>query len=163
MDEHSRGTTTRYVTQCLNGSCKRTTTSVEHGTALGLVAKRGRDLFIDKHGNLCTSRCHRAQASPRLYLVMDGPELRFTRSIGYATLFPEPSQLLQRVIEMVQINCEFCARIEIGNEHHALKITLPRRSSHQTASLKAKMKADKTGRPVPILPRSRSRPRPRME
>ena len=35
-------------------------------------AKRGHDLFIDKQGNLCTSRCHGARASRRLHLVMDG-------------------------------------------------------------------------------------------
>ncbi len=163
MEDDPHGKTTTYLTQCLDGSCKRTTTSVEHGTALGLIARRGHDLFIDKDGNLCTSRCHGAQASRRLYLVIDGSELRFTPSIGRATLFPEPNHVLQRVIEMVQINCEHCARIEIGNEHQALKITLPRRSPHQTASLKAKMEADRTGRAVPISPRGSSRPRPRME
>lgn len=72
------------------------------------------DLFIDKKGNLCTSRCHEAQASRRLYLVLEGSEMRFTCSIGHATLLSDPSQLLQRVIEMVQINCEHCARIELG-------------------------------------------------
>lgn len=155
MDEHCRGKTTTYLTQCLDGSCKRTTTTVEYGTPLGLVARRGHDLFTDKQGNLCTSRCHEAQASRRLYLVMEGSEMRFTCSIGHATLLADPSQLLQRVIEMVQINCEHCARIELGNEHQALKITLPGRTSHQSASLKAKMKADRTGRPVPISPSKR--------
>ena len=109
MDEDCHGKTTTYLTQRLDGSCKRTTTTVEHGTPLGLVAKRRHDLFIDKEGNLCTSRCHEAQASRRLYLVMEGPEMRFTCSIGHATLLPDPSQLFQRVIEMVQINCEHCA------------------------------------------------------
>lgn len=156
MDDHALEKATTYLTQCLDGSCKRTTTSVEHGTALGLVAKRGHDLFTDKEGNLCTSRCLGARASRRPYLVMDGTEMRFTPSNGQATLFPEPSHLLQGVVELVQINCEFCARIEIGNEHQAVKIAPPRRSSHQAASLKAKMKADRTGRPVPIS-------RPKME
>lgn len=150
MGEHHRSKTTTYLTQCLDGSCKRTTTTVEHGTPLGLVAKRGHDLFTDKKGSLCTARCHEAQASRRLYLVPEGSEIRFTCSIGHATLLADPSQLLQRVIGMVQINSEHCARIEIGNEHEALKIKLPRRTPHQIASLKAKMKADRTGRPVPI-------------
>lgn len=160
MDEHCRGKTTTYLKQCLDGSCQRTTTTIERGTPLGLVAKRGHDLFIDKNGNLCTSRCREAQASRRLYLVMDGPEMHFTSSIGDATLLADPGPPLQRVIEMVQINCEDCARIEIGNEHQALKIALPRRTPHQMASLKAKMKADRTGRPVPIsLRATTSRPR----
>lgn len=150
MDEDCRGKTTTYRTQRLDGSCKRTTTTVEHGTPLGLAAKRGRDLFIDKEGNLCTSRCHGAQASRGMYLVLEGLDIRFTGSIGHATLLPDPSQLLERVIEMVQINCEHCARLEIGNEREALKIALPPRTPYQTASLKAKMKADRTGRPVPI-------------
>lgn len=154
MDEHCRGKTTAYLTQRLDGTCKRIKTTIEHGTPLGLVAKRGNDLFIDKKGNLCTSRCREAQASRRLYLVFEGPEMRFTCSIGHATLLPDPSHLLQRIIEMVQITCEHCARIEVGNEHQALKFKLPRRTPHQTASLKAKMKADRTGRPVPISPRS---------
>lgn len=157
MDDRDRGKTTMSLTQCSDGSCRRTTTRVELGTPLGLVAKQGHDLFIDTHGNLCTSRCHEAQASRRLYLVREGPEMRFTCSIGHATLLADPSQLLQRVIEMVQINCEHCARIEIGNEHQALKVALPRRTSHQSASLKAKMKADRTGRPVPISPSKRPR------
>lgn len=177
MDEDCHGKTTTYLTQRLDGSCKRTTTTAEHGTPLGLVAKRRHDLFIDKEGNLCTARCHGSQASRRLYLVMEGPEMRFTCSIGHATLLPDPSQLLQRVIEMAQINCEHCALLEIGNEHQALKITLPRRTPYQMASLKAKMKADRTGRPVPISLHSKrasrqrrlgadqtfSRRRPRME
>lgn len=150
MDEHCRGNTTEYLTRRLDGSCKRTTATVEHGTPIGLVAKRAHDLFIDKKGNLCTSRCPEARASRRLYLVLEGPEMRFTRSIGHATLLADPSQLLQRVIEMVQINCEHCGQIEIGNEHRALKITLTRRTPHQIASLRAKMKADRTGRPVSI-------------
>lgn len=168
MDEPCRGRTKTHLTQRLDGSCKRTTTTVEHGTPLGLVAKRRHDLFIDMNGNLCTSRCHQAQASRRLYLVMDGSEMRFTCSIGHATLLADPGQLLQRVIEMVQINCEHCARVEIGNEHQALKVTLPQRTPHQIASLKAKMQADRTGRPVPISVRRRGDPtfsqrRPRME
>lgn len=177
MDEHCRGNTTTYLTQHLDGSCKRTTATVEHGTPLGLVAKRAHDLFIDKKGNLCTSRCPEARASRRLYLVLEGPEMRFTRSIGHATLLPDPSQLLQRVSEMVQINCEHCAWLKIGNEHQALKITLPRRTPYQMTSMKAKMKADRTGRPVPISLHSKrasrhrrrgadqtfSRRRPRME
>jgi len=81
---------------------------------------------------------------------MEVPEPRFACSIGHATLLADPGQLLRRVIEMVQINCEHCARVEIGNEHQALKIRLPQRTPYQTASLKAKMKADRTGRPVPI-------------
>lgn len=162
MGEDCRGKTTTYLTQRSDGSCKRTTTTVEHGEPLGLVAKRGHDLFIDKQGNLCTSRCHGAQASRRLYLVLDGPEMRFTCSIGHAALLPDPSQILQRVIEMVQINCEHCARLEIGNGHQALKITLPRRTPYQMASLKAKMKADRTGRPVPILLRRESASRSRL-
>ena len=176
MDEDCHGKTTTYLKQRLDGSCKRTATIVEHGTSLGLVSKRGHDLFIDKEGNLRTSRCHGAQTSRRLYLVMEGPVMRFTCSIGHATLLPDPSQLLQRVIEMVQINAEHCAWLEIGNEHQALKITLPRRTPYQMASLKAKIEADRTGRPVPIAlhrkSASRSRPganptscrnRPRME
>lgn len=150
MDEHCHGETTKYLTQGLDGSCKRTITTVKQGTPLGLVAKRGRDLFIDKNGDLCTSRGHQAQASRRLYLVLKGTELRFDCSITHATLLADPHQVLQRVIDMVQINCEHCARIEIGNEHQRLKITLPRRTPRQIASLKAKMKADRTGRPVPI-------------
>lgn len=161
MDEHCHAKTTTDLTERLDGSCKRTTTTIERGTPLGLVAKRGHDLFIDKNGNLCTSRRHEAQASRRLYLVMEGPEMRFTCSIGHAALLADPSQLLQRVIEMVQINCEHCARIEIGNEHQALKITLPRRTPHQMASLKAKIKADKTGTPVPISLQSKKASRPR--
>lgn len=150
MDEHCRGKTTTYLTQCVDGSCKRTTTTVERGTPLCLVAQRGHDLFIDKEGNPCTSHYHGAQASRRLYLVMQEAEMRFTCSIGHATLLSDPGQLLQRIIDMVQINCEHCARIEIGNDHYAVKVTLPRRTPYQLASLKAKMKADRTGRPVAV-------------
>lgn len=162
MDEDCHGKTTTYLTQRLDGSCKRTTATVEYGTPLALVAKRGCDLFIDKAGNLCTCRCHGAKASRRLYLAMEGPEMRFACSIGHAALFPDPSQLLQRVIEMVQINCEHCARLEIGNKRQALKLTLPRRTPYQMASLKAKMKADRIGRPVPISLRKKRASRSRL-
>lgn len=150
MEEHCRGKTTTYLTPSRDGTCKRTTATVEHGTPLALAAKRGHDLFIDKDGNLCTSHYHGAQASRRLYLILQGVQMRFVCSIGHATLLSDPSQLLQRIIEMVQINCEHCARIEIGNEHHTVKVMLPRRTAYQTASLKAKMKADRTGRAVAV-------------
>ena len=163
MDEHCRGKTTTYLTPSRDGPCKRTTATVEHGTPLALVAKRGHYLFIDKDGNLCTSHYHGAQASRRLYLVMQEAQMRFTGSIGHATLLSDPSQRLQRIIEMVQINCEHCARIEIGNDHRTVKVTVPRRTPYQVASLRAKMKADRTGRPVAVRSggESVSRPLPR--
>ena len=65
--------------------------------------------------------------------------------------------MLQRVIDMVQINCEHCAAIEIGNERHAAKVNPPERTPFQIASLKAKAKADKTGQMMVavIIPKER--------
>ena len=58
--------------------------------------------------------------------------------------------MVPRVIDMVQINCEHCAAIEIGNERRAITVNLPQRTPFQIASLRAKAKADRTGLPVPI-------------
>ena len=61
MEAHSQ--TTVHVTQSLDGTCSRTTTIIEGGSPLKLVAKRGHKLFADKQGNLCTSKFHGAVAS----------------------------------------------------------------------------------------------------
>lgn len=155
MDTDCRGQITTRLTQYQNGSCRRTTIVVEHGVPLGLVAKCRHPLFINAEGNLCTSGYYARRACRRLYLRLDGSEIRFTDSIGQAALLTTPNQWLPRLIEMIQINCENCARLEIGNKHQALKIKLPPRTAFQTASLKAKVKADKTGRPVPVIFRRR--------
>lgn len=155
MEEHHR--TTVHVTQIPDGTCKRTITIVEDGSALKLVAKRGHKLFTDEQGNLCTSKFRRAVASRGLYLQIqpDGRFL-FRRDIDDATLFSEASHVLSRVIDMVQINCEHCAAIEIGNDRHAARVTPPKRTPFQIASLMAKVKADRTGRSAVItLPKPR--------
>ena len=109
-------------------------------------------MFTDKQGNLCTSKFRGAVASRDLYLqVQPAGQFRFSGNIEDATLFRDASRLLQRVIDMVQINCEHCAAIEIGNEHHAAKVNLPERTPFQLASLKAKVKADRIGQMVAVI------------
>ena len=150
MEPHSQ--TTVHVTQSLDGTCNRTITIIEGGSPLKLVAKRGHKLFTDKQGNLCTSKFHGAVASREIYLqIQPTGQFSFRREIADATLFSDVSGVLQRVIDMVQINCEHCAALEIGNEYHAVRVNPPKRTPFQIASLKAKLKADKTGQMVPII------------
>ena len=150
MEAHSQ--TTVHVTQSLDGTCNRTTTIIEGGSTLRLVAKRGHNLFADKQGNLCTSKFHGAVASRELYLqIQPAGEFCFRRDIEDATLFRDVSRVLQRVIDMVQINCEHWAAIEIGNERHAAQVNLPERTPFQLASLKAKVKVDRTGQMVAVI------------
>ena len=143
--------TTVHVAQNPNGTCKRTVTIVEYGSPLKLVAEPRRKLFADRQGNLCTSKFPRAVASRVLYL-QQRPDGRFcfSRHLEDATLFANASHVLPRAIDMVQINCEHCAAIEIGNERRAITVNLPQRTPFQIASLRAKAKADRTGLPVPI-------------
>ena len=84
------------------------------------------------------------------------------RDIEDATLFRDVSRVLQRVIDMVQINCEHWAAIEIGNERHAAKVIPPKRTPFQIASLKAKVKADRTGQMVPIITNNKFSPEDRQ-
>jgi len=150
MEPHSQ--TTVHVTQSLDGTCNRTVTIIEGGSPLKLVAKRGHKLFTDKQGNLCTSKFHGAVASRELYLqIQPTGQFHFSRDIEDATLFNDVSRVLKRVIDMVQINCEYCAALEIGNEHHAVKVNPPKRTPFQIASLKAKVKADRTGQMVAVI------------
>jgi hypothetical protein len=150
MEAH--GHTTIHVSQSLDGTCNRTITIIERGSPLRLAAKRGHKLFTDKQGNLCTSKFRGAVASRDLYLqVQPAGQFRFSGNIEDATLFRDASRLLQRVIDMVQINCEHCAAIEIGNERHAAKVNLPERTPFQLASLKAKVKVDRTGQMVAVI------------
>ncbi len=149
MEERNYATV--HVAQNPDGTCKRTVTIVEHGSPLKLAARPRRKLFTDRRGNLCTSKFPGPAASRVLYLQLqpDG-QFRFSRNIEDATLFTSASHVLSRVIDMVQINCEYCAAIETGNDQRATRVELPQRTDFQNASLKAKAKADRTGRPVPI-------------
>lgn len=149
MEERNYATV--HVAQNPNGTCKRTVTIVEYGSPLKLTAKPGRKLFTDRQGNLCTSKFPGPAASRVLYLQLQPHgQFRFSRNIEDATLFTSASHVLSRVIDMVQINCEYCAAIETGNDQRATRVELPQRTDFQNASLKAKAKADRTGRPVPI-------------
>jgi hypothetical protein len=144
--------TTVHLTQSLHGTCRRTIAIIEDGYSLRLVANRGHKLFTDKRGNLCTSKFHGAVASRKLYLqIQHTGEFLFRRDIEDATLFSDASRVLQRVIDMAQINCEHWAAIEIGNERLAAKVNAPKRTPFQLASLKAKAKADRTGKMVAII------------
>ncbi len=157
MEEH--GHTTVHLAQKPDGTCKRTVTIIEYGAFLKLVAKPKRKLFTDRHGDLCTSKFPGAATSQVLYLrIQPGGEFLFGRHIEDATLFTNASHVLSRLIDMVQINCEHCAAIEIGNDRQASRVKLPHRTAFQIASLKAKAKADSTGRPVPILVPSQGKP-----
>ncbi|HTS69555.1 MAG TPA: hypothetical protein VMO17_11275 [Terriglobia bacterium] len=139
------------VAQSPDGTCKRTVTIVEYGSPLRLAAKPGRKLFTDRQANLCTAKFPGAVASRVLYLQLrpDG-QFCFSGNIEDATLFTSASHVISRVIPMVQINCEHCAAIEIGNDQRTTRVELPQRTDFQSASLKAKAKADRTGRLVPI-------------
>ncbi len=157
MKEH--GHTTVHLAQNPDGTCKRTVTIIEYGALLKLVAKPKRKLFTDRQGNLCTSKFPGAAASRVLYLgLQPGGEFCFGRDIEDATLFTHASHVLSRLIDMVQINCEHCAAVEIGNDRQASRVKLPRRTAFQIASLKAKAKADRTGRPIPITVPSQGKP-----
>jgi len=149
MEERNYATV--HVAQNPDGTCNRMVTIVEYGSPLRLTAKPRRKLFTDRRGNLCTSKFPGATASRVLYLQLqpDG-QFRFSRNIEDATLFTSASHVLSRVIDMVQINCEYCAAIETGNDQRATRVELPQRTDFQIASLKAKAKADRTSRPVPI-------------
>jgi len=140
-----------HVAQNPDGTAKRTVTIVEHGSPLRLAAKPRRKLFTDRQGNLCTSKFPGAVASRVLYLQLqpDG-QFHFGREIEDAALLTSTSHVLSRVIDMVQINCEHCAAIEIGNDQRAVRVELPQRTDFQNASLKAKAEADRTGRAVLI-------------
>ena len=117
-----------------------------------MAAKRGHKLFTDKLGNLCTSDLRGAVASRELYLqIQHTGEFLFRRDIEDATLFSDASRVLQRLIDMVQVNCEHWAAIEIGNERHATKVSTPKRTPFQIASLNAKVQADRTGQMVAII------------
>lgn len=149
MEERNYATV--HVAQNPNGTCKRTVTIVEYGSPLKLTAKPGRKLFTDRQGNLCTSKFPGAAASRVLYLQLQPHgQFCFSGNIEEATLFTSASHVLSRVIDMVQINCEHCAAIEIGNDRRATGVEMPQRTDFQRASLKAKAKADRTGRAVPI-------------
>ena len=149
MEERNYATV--HVAQNPYGTCDRTVTIVEHGSPLRLAARPRRKLFTDRQGNLCTSKFPGAAASRVLYLQLQPHgQFCFSGNIEDATLFTSASHVLSRVIDMVQINCEHCAAIEIGNDQRAVRVELPQRTDFQNASLKAKAKADRTGRPVPI-------------
>lgn len=111
------GHTTVHLAQNPDGTCKRTVTIIEYGVLLKLVAKPKRKLFTDRQGNLCTSKFPGAAASRVLYLrIQPGGEFCFGRDIEDATLFTHASHVLSRLIDMVHINSEHCAAVEIGND-----------------------------------------------
>ena len=157
MEAH--GHTTVHLAQNADGTCKRTVTIIEYGALLKLVARPKRMLFTDRQGNLCTSKFPGATASRVLYLsIQPAGEFCFRRDVEDATLFTNAAHVLSRVIDMVQINCEHCAAVEIGNDRQASRVKLPQRTAFQNASLKAKAKADRTGRPVPITVSGQGKP-----
>jgi len=139
-----------HVTERKDGSFKRVTTTTNTGRALMLVAKPGRK-FYTRAGTLCPSNRPGFVASGRLFLRVPeaGPE-EFVTSIAHATPLPSPENWLARIIEMVQINTDACSHIEIGNTRASQRIEIPPATKRQLASLQARKKADRTGRPQPI-------------
>jgi hypothetical protein len=132
---------------------KRTTKITETGRALMLVAKPRRKLCI-RNGVLCPRPCHGSQAHKRLFLRLPdaptpGPET-FVDSAKEATLLAYPENSVPRIVEMLLINTDACSHIEVGNTKVAQRINLPRATQRQLVSLKARAKADRTGRPQPV-------------
>ena len=139
-----------HVTESKDGSLKRVTTTINTGRALMLVAKPGKEFYI-RNGTLSPCRHPGSIASARLFLRVPeaGPE-EFVTSIAHATPLPFPENWLPRIIEMVQINTGVCSHIEIGNTRASRRIEVPPATKRQLASLRARKKADRTGRPQPV-------------
>jgi hypothetical protein len=132
---------------------KRTTKITETGRALMLVAKPRRKLCA-RNGALCPRPCYGSQSHKRLFLHLpEAPALdpeTFVASAKEAALLAHPENWVARIIEMLLINTDACSHIEVGNTKISERISLPRATQRQLASLKARAKADRTGRPQTI-------------